>query len=168
MTIVLATIIFLDMGRRIREEIKQTKPFASLEEEVVVEVQRTCQVVVRWGVEALKPSGLTPPQYNVLRILRGSRPKPLSATEICSRMVTHDPDLTRLLDRLETAGMVRKERDVVDRRVVNVHITKLGESTVQRATDRLQAKLEESLRGVGRARLEQLADLLEVVRGNAP
>jgi len=156
------------MGRRIREELKQTRPFASLEEEVAVEVHRTAQVLMRWLVEELKPSGITPSQYNVLRILRGSSPQPLSATEICSRMVTYDPDLTRLLDRLETAGMVRKERDAKDRRVVNVHITKLGRDTVESAMDSVRARLHEELGGIGKARLEQLADLLERVRGNTP
>jgi DNA-binding MarR family transcriptional regulator len=156
------------MGRRIREELKQTRPFSSLEEEVAVEVHRTAQVLMRWLVEELKPSGITPSQYNVLRILRGSSPQPLSATEICSRMVTYDPDLTRLLDRLETAGMVRKERDAKDRRVVNVHITKLGRDTVESAMEAARARLHEELGGIGKARLEQLADLLERVRGNTP
>jgi DNA-binding MarR family transcriptional regulator len=156
------------MGRRIREELKQTRPFASLEEEVAVEVHRTAQVLMRWLVEELKPSSITPSQYNVLRILRGSSPQPLSATEICSRMVTYDPDLTRLLDRLETAEMVRKERDAKDRRVVNVHITKLGRDTVESAMQATRARLHEELGGIGKARLEQLADLLERVRGNTP
>jgi DNA-binding MarR family transcriptional regulator len=156
------------MGRRLREELKQTRPFASLEEEVAVEVQRTAQVMMRWLVEELKPFDITPPQYNVLRILRGSSPQPLSATDICSRMVTYDPDLTRLLDRLESAGMVKKERDAKDRRVVNVHITKLGRDTVESASEATRGRLHKELEGIGRSRLEQLADLLERVRGNTP
>ena len=156
------------MGRRIQEELKQTKPFASLEEEVAVEVHRTGQVMMRWLVEELKPSGITPSQYNVLRILRGSSPQSLSATEICSRMVTYDPDLTRLLDRLESAGLVRKERDAKDRRVVNVHITKLGRDTVESAMKAARTRLHAEMGGIGKARLEQLADLLERVRGNTP
>jgi len=154
------------MGRRIREELKQSRPFASLEEEVVVEIQRTAQNVMRWLVEELKPIGLTPSQYNVLRILRGSSPEPLSATEICSRMVTYDPDLTRLMDRLEAAGLVRKQRGTRDRRVVDVHITPLGRETVERAITAARARIAAELAGMGKARLEQLADLLERVRGN--
>jgi len=154
------------MGRRLREELKQTKPFASVEEEVVVEIQRTAQVVMRWCVEALKPSGLTPQQFNVLRILRGASPNPLSASQICERMVTYDPDLTRLLDRLEAAGMIRKERDAADRRVVNVHVTAVGRETVERATGAARARIAEALRGIGAKRLGELADLLELVRGN--
>jgi len=156
------------MGRRLREELKQTKPFASVEEEVVVEIQRTAQVVMRWCVEALKPSGLTPQQFNVLRILRGSSPNSLSASQICERMVTYDPDLTRLLDRLEAAGMIRKERDAADRRVVNVHVTAAGRETVERATVAARARIAEALGGIGAKRLGELADLLELVRGNTP
>lgn len=156
------------MERRIREELKQSRPFASLEEEVAVEVQRTAQVLMRWLVEELKPIGITPSQYNVLRILRGSSPQPLSATEICSRMVTYDPDLTRLLDRLESARMVKKERDAKDRRVVNVHITKLGRDTLEGAMKVARARLHKELEDIGRSRLEQLADLLERIRGNTP
>ena len=154
------------MGRRLREELKQSRPFANLEEEVVVELQRTAQVAMRWLVEELKPAGLTASQYNVLRILRGSSPEPLSATEICSRMVTYDPDLTRLLDRLEAAGLVRKERGVRDRRVVDVHITELGRETVERAMAAVRARIDREMSGIGKARLEQLADLLERLRGN--
>jgi DNA-binding MarR family transcriptional regulator len=154
------------MVRKIREELKQRRPFAGIEEEVVVELLLTTQFVMRWLVEALKDSGLTPSQYNVLRILRGSSPQPLSATEICSRMVNHDPDLTRLLDRLEEAGMVRKERGVEDRRVVHAHITTRGRDTVESATRAVRQRVNEGLRGVSKARLEQLADLLELIRGN--
>jgi len=156
------------MRRRIQEELKQTRPFASMQEEVAVEVQRTAQAMMRWLVEELKPFDITPPQYNVLRILRGSSPEPLSATEICSRMVTYDPDLTRLLDRLESAGMAKKERDAEDRRVVNVHITKLGRDTVEGAMEAARARLHKELGGISKPRLEQLADLLERVRGNTP
>jgi DNA-binding MarR family transcriptional regulator len=156
------------MERKLREELKQTKPFESLEQEVVIEIQRTAQVVMRWVVEALKPSGLTPQQFNVLRILRGASPNPLSASQICERMVTYDPDLTRLLDRLETAGMIRKERHTDDRRVVNVHVTEAGRETVERASLATRARIQEALRGIDATRLGELADLLEVVRGNTP
>jgi DNA-binding MarR family transcriptional regulator len=83
-------------------------------------------------------------------------------------MVTYDPDLTRLLDRLESAGMVKKERDAKDRRVVNVHITKAGRDTVESAMKAVQARLHKELEGIGKSRLEQLADLLERIRGNTP
>jgi DNA-binding MarR family transcriptional regulator len=83
-------------------------------------------------------------------------------------MVTYDPDLTRLLDRLEAAGMIRKERDAHDRRVVNVHITKAGRETVERASVAVRARVQEAMRGIGPTRLGQLADLLERIRGVTP
>ena len=154
------------MARRIRQEIQQAKPFDSIEEEVAVEIQRTSQVVMRWLVEALKPSGLTPAQFNVLRILRGARPGALSSSGICERMVTYDPDLTRLLDRLENAGWVEKVRDQRDRRVVNVHITKTGLQTVEAATAAVRERIHGEMKGIGSRKLGELADLLERVRGN--
>src|SRR5262249_42668731 len=122
------------MSRRLRAELGQSKPFESLEEEVVLEVQRTSQVVMRWIVDALKPSGLTPAQFNVLRILRGAHPEALSCARIGERMVTYDPDLTRLMDRLEAAGLVQKARHTGDRRVLNVSITKQGLAVVESAS----------------------------------
>lgn len=154
------------MARRIRQELQQSKPFESIEEEVAVEIQRTAQVTMRWLVEALKPSGLTPSQFNVLRILRGARPAALSSSGICERMVTYDPDLTRLLDRLEKAGWVEKVRDARDRRVVNVHITKAGAQAVEAATAAVRERIRGEMKGIGSRKLGELADLLERVRGN--
>jgi DNA-binding MarR family transcriptional regulator len=153
------------MKRRIQAELKQSKPFATLEEEVCVEVQRTAQVVVRWIAEALKPSGLTLPQFNVLRILRGARPDALSSSAIAERMVAYDPDVTRLLDRLEAAGLVEKARDTRDRRVMNVRATEAGIATVEAASLAVRRRLQQVLGAVGPRKLETLANLLEQVRG---
>ncbi|MGH7724733.1 MAG: MarR family winged helix-turn-helix transcriptional regulator [Candidatus Eiseniibacteriota bacterium] len=152
------------MERRLREEIQQSKPFASLEEEVFLEIQRTAQVQSRWVVEALQPSGLTPSQFNVLRILRGARPDALSSSRIAERMVTHDPDLTRLLDRLEARELISKTRDARDRRVVNVRVTAAGLKIVESASKAVGVKLRTELRPLGPRKLEALADLLELVR----
>ena len=154
------------MTRRIRQELRQTKPFDSIEEEVVVEIQRTAQATMRWLVEELKPTGLTPSQFNVLRILRGARPEALSSRVICERMITYDPDLTRLLDRLEKAGWVEKVRDARDRRVVNIHITKTGVQTIEAATAAVRDRIRTEMKGIGSRKLGELADLLEQVRGN--
>lgn len=155
------------MTRTLREELKQTRPFPSLEEEVFLELQRTAQAAMRWVVEALRSTGLTPAQFNVLRILRGARPEALPSGVIAERMVTRDPDLTRLLDRLEAAGMVTKARDAGDRRVVNVHITRAGLRAVDAASGLVQKRLQEALGPLGRRRLDSLADLLETVRRDA-
>src|SRR6187549_1049204 len=86
------------MTRRLK---KDTRPFASLEEKVFLEILRTSQVATRWISEVLRTSDLSAPQFNVLRILKGAGPDGLNCGQIAERMVNHDPDLTRLLDRLE-------------------------------------------------------------------
>jgi DNA-binding MarR family transcriptional regulator len=153
------------MKRRLRSELQMSKPFATLEEELVVEIQRTAQCAIRWVTEALKPSGLTPAQFNVLRILRGARPGSLSGSEIANRMIADDPDLTRLLDRLEAAGLIEKERDTRDRRVVNVRITADGLERVEAASVAVRKRLESEWGGLGAKKKESLADLLEAARG---
>jgi len=152
------------MKRHLLEELQQGKPFETLYEEVYVEILRTSQVTSRWITESLKPSELSGPQFNVLRILRGAGPSGLPSGRIAERMVNHDPDLTRLLDRLEARGLVAKARDTKDRRVVNACITKAGLDLVAKATKDMQALLEERMTPMSAKRLEQLADLLEEVR----
>ena len=111
----------------IDREIRQTKPFRSLQEQVVINLMRT----TRAGRGRLDPvsqadRGISPSQYNILRILRGARPKAAKISEISDRMITRDPDVTRLVDRLIKQGLVRRERDTDDRRVVLVEITAAG------------------------------------------
>lgn len=152
------------MTRRLRSEIQQKRPFTSLEEETYVELLQTTQAAGWWVSEALKPFGLTPSQFNVLRILRGARPEALASCRISERMVNRDPDITRLLDRLEKAGLVEKARDTADRRVVNVRITAAGLERVERATRANRERLREKLGKLSRQQLETLCDLLELVR----
>lgn len=154
-------------NRGIHAELKQSKPFPSLEEEVHVEILHTAQVLGRVLGEALKPSGLSPSQFNVLRILRGARPDSLPAGKIVERMVTRDPDLTRLLDRLEANGLVEKARDSSDRRVVNVKITRAGLEHIDAASKSVSRRIQAALKPVGPKKLEQLGDLLELARAAA-
>ena len=128
-----------------------------------IELQRTAQTCVRAVAEAMKPFGLTPAQFNVLRILRGAK-APLAASRICDRMIHDDPDLTRLLDRLEAAGLVAKERDTRDRRVVNVTITAEGLRTIARASEAVSGCLDERFARLNPQRLATLAALLREVR----
>jgi len=167
LTIFLATNILTTMKRTLRDELQQSKPFPSLAEEVHVEVLRTAQATYRVALEALRPAGITPAQFNVLRILRGARPNALPAGKIAERMVNDDPDLTRLLDRLEAQGLVEKARSGKDRRVVNVRITKAGLARVQRASKVVTRSLSAALSPVGARKLERLVDLLEETRASA-
>ena len=94
------------MGKGIQAEIQQTKPFTSLEDEALVALQRTADRL-HWRLsEMLKPHGLSPTQYNALRILRGAGDQGRACSEIAERMINRDPDITRLVDRLERRGLV--------------------------------------------------------------
>lgn len=97
-----------------------------LEQEAFVQLQRAASRLMDEVARLLKPAGLRPTQYNVLRILRGARPDPLNCGEIAERMITREPDLTRLLNRMEEAGLVSRCRHDADRRVVRVTITPEG------------------------------------------
>ena len=97
--------------RRLGEEIGQSKPFRSLEQEAFLNIQRTAESLSYDLAKALEPYGLTPTQYNALRILRGAGEGGAACSEIASRMVTRVPDVTRLLDRLEAHGLIVRARD---------------------------------------------------------
>ena len=99
------------MARPLQDEIRQRKPFDSLEEEAVLNVLRTADVLLQRLTTVLKPFKLSHSQYNVLRILRGAGPEGLACREIGERMITRDPDITRLLDRLEARGLLTRTRD---------------------------------------------------------
>jgi len=106
--------------------LKQNRPFVSLEQEVYLSILRTASELSYAVDQFFRPFDITPSQYNVLRILRGSGTGGLCRNEISERMVTATPDMTRLLDRMETAGWVTRERAEEDRRQVSTHITKAG------------------------------------------
>jgi DNA-binding MarR family transcriptional regulator len=151
----------------IREELKQTKPFHSLAQEAFLSLQRTADVISQKFEEFLKPWGISGTQYNVLRILRGAGPEGLRCGEIGDRMVTHDPDITRLLDRMEKAGWIERARHPRDRRVVLTEINRRGLDLLSE----IDKPLEDFTRGVGKhvpeKRLRQLIAILDDIR-NVP
>jgi DNA-binding MarR family transcriptional regulator len=149
---------------KLQDEIKQTKPFARAEEEVYLNLQRTAEVLGRRLAEALKPAELTPTQYNVLRILRGAGPGGLPCRELSSRMVTHDPDVTRLLDRMESRSLVARSRDGRDRRVIFATITPVGAELLEQTDRAVEDALARGLAHLGDKRLRQLNELLEAAR----
>ena len=116
-------------------------------------------------VEArLKEFGLTGTQYNALRILRGAGKEGLPCREIGERMITRDPDITRLLDRLEDRGFVQRARAKLDRRVIYGKITAAGLKLLREMDGPLEKFGREMLRHVGQDKLKQLIELLELVR----
>jgi DNA-binding MarR family transcriptional regulator len=153
------------MGDTLRQEIKQTKPFASLEEEVFLGLLLTAQRANDpWAVYVKAQADLTLTQYNVLRILRGAWPKGLTCGEIAERMITRDPDITRLVDRLTRQELARRERDTGDRRLVRVCITKGGLAALRRLDRAADAMPRRLLGHLGKTRLRQLGELLAAVR----
>ena len=127
------------MPNELQREIQQTTAFRTLEAEVFVNVLRTSSALVAGLSDLLRPYELTQPQYNVLRILRGAGPTGLLRGEVGERMVARDPDVTRLLDRMEARGQVSRERGVKDRRMVHVRISDEGLRVVNALDEPVQA-----------------------------
>ena len=152
------------MPGRILAEIKQSRPFPSLEAEAAVNLMRTADALLRRVAAALKPHGISPEQYNVLRILRGAGPAGLPCGEIAARMISRDPDMTRLLDRLEARGLISRARDTRDRRVVLTRIAHAGRKLLAGLEAPLEEENRRAIGHLGRARLRRLVALLEAVR----
>lgn len=153
------------MAPSIQDEIKQRKPFSSLEEETALALARTADLIHRPFDELLKAHGITGTQYNVLRILRGAGPAGLTCSEIAERMVTRDPDITRLLDRMEKLGLCVRARDGKDRRVILGRITSEGLDLLKQL-DRPVEELNKKVLGhMGESRLRSLCRLLQAARG---
>jgi DNA-binding MarR family transcriptional regulator len=154
----------LVMPKRLRVEIRQHKPFESLEQEALLNVLRTADVFMQRLTAVLKPFNLSHSQYNVLRILRGAGADGLACQDVAERMITRDPDITRLLDRLEARGLVTRARDQKDRRVVVARITPEGERLLE-ALDQPIAEVDrQPLQHLGEQRLRTLIQLLELAR----
>jgi DNA-binding MarR family transcriptional regulator len=111
---------------RIQQEIKQTRPFQTRAQEAAIALMRTADNVRRAVAAIVEPLGITPQQYNVLRILRGAGEKGLPTLEIAERMIEQTPGITRLIDRLERKRLVSRERCPTDRRQVFCRITREG------------------------------------------
>ena len=138
-----------------------------LEEEAFLRLQRTADAYLQLAAEFLKPYRLSPTQYNVLRILRGAGDEGLPCGEIGNRMITRDPDITRLLDRLENSGWVERERLKTDRRVVLTRITAEGLRLVDSIDEPIWALHRERLGRMGAERLRELIALLGEARNLA-
>jgi DNA-binding MarR family transcriptional regulator len=136
---------------------------ASPEEAAYLDLLRTTDVLSRPLAELLKTEELSPAQYNVLRILRGS-PEGLTCGEIANRMITRDPDITRLLDRLERRTLVLRRRDGKDRRIVLTRIAPAGLDVLERLDAPVRKAHRRLLGHLGAARRRALAGLLEACR----
>src|ERR1700704_3192580 len=153
-----------NMGKGLQEELKQTVPFSSREQEAYLSLLRTADALESQVEDKLKEFGLTGTQYSALRILRGAGREGIPFSEIGERMITRDPDVTRLLDRLEKRDLVERTRSKQDRRVVCGKITAAGLKLLREMDAPLEKHGREVLRHVGQEKLKELIDLLELVR----
>ncbi len=153
---------------QLARELKQTRPFPSPVQEAVVSIKRTAALLDLRLAELLRPLGITPTQYNVLRILRGAGPAGLPRCEVQARLVAPVADTTRLLDRLEKMGFVARARDTDDRRVVTSTITSRGLAVLEQAAVPLRQIEEREVGTISAARLRQLISVLDEVRRLMP
>jgi DNA-binding MarR family transcriptional regulator len=152
------------MASRLQAEIKQSKPFPRGSNEALLSVLRTAALLQHRLNEILRPYGITELQYNVLRILRGAGPEGLCGREISERLVSQVPDVSRLLDRMEGLGLLRRERGTTDRRHVTAYITRAGQRMLDETTPKLEAFERERFGDFDAGRLQQIIDGLADVR----
>jgi MarR family transcriptional regulator, 2-MHQ and catechol-resistance regulon repressor len=150
---------------RLQSEIKKRKPFESAEEEALLNLLRTSDQFQNRLGRLFREYGLTPSQYNVLRILRGEG-KPLPCLEIADRMLQVVPAMTGLLDRLEKQSLITRERSTQDRRIVYVDITPSAKQLLKRLDPPLQQLHSELLGHLKPSQLKELSSLLERARAS--
>jgi len=156
----------LAMARRsqILEEIRQTRPFASLQAEALLGLLKTADQLRRQGARILAPYGISSQQYNVLRILRGAGEKGIPTLEIAGRLIEQAPGITRLLDQLEKKKWIRRRRCPEDRRQVLCWITADGVRLLARLDEPVERYGQEALKMLSEKELRVLVGLLDRVR----
>ena len=152
------------MSPDLKQELKQDKPFRSLQQEAELNLVRTANLLQDNFERMLKPYRITGTQYNVLRILRGAEPNGLCRNEVSGRLLNRMPDATRLLDRMEEAGLVTRARSTEDRRLVTTRITEKGRELVDSLDDVVQKQHEKQLGHLSDKELRTLIELLTAVR----
>ena len=152
------------MSPSLQQDLKQKKPFRSLQQEAYLSVVRTSTALTDAMEELVKSRGISATQYNVLRILRGSDVEGLCRNALRDRMLTRMPDMTRLLDRMEEAGLVVRVREGDDRRMVMTRITQKGRQLLDDLDAPVMALHRKQMAGLTDAQLRSLSDLLTLVR----
>ena len=146
------------------DELKQGRPFDRQSSEALVAIRRTSAILEHSIQEVLRPFGVTPTQYNVLRILRGAGENGLCGREVGERLVAQVPDVSRLLDRMDEMGLITRERDEADRRHVTARISAKGRRTLTDAQPVLDAEEQRLFEGVSEGTITALLAGLEAVR----
>ncbi len=148
----------------LQDELKMTRPFESIAHEAHLSIARTAALLEHAVDEVFRDQPITATQFNVLRILRGAGADGLCRAEIGERMIRRVPDVTRLLDRLEDAGLVARDREGRDRRYVTTRITPKGRALLEQVDPQVSALHERLIGHVPPERLHQLVTLLASVR----
>ena len=148
----------------LKHEIEQEAPFASAEEEALLNLVRTSDYLIRAMQHKIRPWGVTSTQYNVLRILRGAQPDGLTCSAIGHRMITAEPDITRLLARLKALRLIRQQQDRHDRRVVRTHISEAGLRLLKEMDPMVASSPQQLLGHMSANDLAALTRLLEQAR----
>jgi DNA-binding MarR family transcriptional regulator len=164
LTIIVANNYTRFVAGKLQREIRQSRAIASLEEEATLNIIRTADGMLQSLTALLKPYRLSPTQYNLLRILRGAGETGLCAREIGNRLLARDPDITRLMDRLEERGAIARSRSKEDRRVVTHRLTRHGLALADSLDAPIAAMHRAGLGHLPATRLRQLIELLELVR----
>ena len=149
---------------KLEQAIKQKTPFKSQRQRAAVNLFFTNNWLISAFKEELKPFGITQQQYNVLRILRGQYPNPISTSDIRSRMLDRMSDVSRIVDRLVKKELVIRKVCKSDKRLVDVVISESGLKILQDMDD-FDQPMEELMRNLSDEELEQLNDLLDKLRG---
>ncbi len=143
-------------------------PSLPLEDQLFVAILKTADGLSQQAEQLIKSAGLTMAQYNVLRILRGAEPEGLLCRGISDRMISHDPDITRLLDRMENHGWITRQREKEDRRVVKTRITEEGLTILRKLDQPVRELHKGQFSHMSASQLKTLAKLLEEVTKREP
>src|SRR4030095_7537562 len=145
-------------------EIRQTKPFRSTAQEATIDLLRTASIVSRALARVIEPSRLSLAQYNALRIIRGAGTGGIATLSIRERMIEEGTTITRLLDKLEDAGLIRRERTFPDPRQVLCFVTDAGRKLPETLHPLVNSADEEAVASLTESQLERFIELLDAVR----
>jgi DNA-binding MarR family transcriptional regulator len=146
--------------------LRSPRPPLPLEDQAFVGLQKAADALGQQAEQLMKAHGLTGAQYNVLRILRGAEPHGLACGDIAERMISHDPDITRLLDRMEKRALITRQRQQQDRRVVKTRITADGLQLLRRLDQPVRELHQRQFQHFPAARLKALKELLDQILAN--
>ena len=156
------------MSIALQTEIQQQRPFRSLEEEAALNLHRTAQLLADRSEAKLREHGLTPNQYNILRILRGAGDGGLGRIETRERLLSRMPDVTRLLDKMEYMGLVMRVRSTSDRRCVPTALTDKGRALVNALDEPVAAMQHEQFGHLTPGQLHSLIEILTLIQARLP